>query len=84
MSHPFNDPFVHLLKEASSAAHTPEREDLLEGLLDGQEGLVQRTMEGDHEHAELLGDDFSGALWAWPCSMGARSFGTSWLNGDTP
>lgn len=74
MTHPFNDPVMLLLKEASNAAHTPERQALLEGLLEGQDRLIQQTLEQAEHHDQLFADDFFWCFMGLAAHVGDRSF----------
>ena len=49
---------LDLLVAADAAADTPERRQLLDGLLEGNEREMRRALESDVDHGELLADDF--------------------------
>lgn len=65
---------LDLLIAADQAAHTPERRELLEGLLEGQDRQVERAMEADTDHGELLGDDFFWCFMGLAMAQGDRAF----------
>lgn len=65
---------LDLVLLAKENATTPERQDLLDGLMEDSESLVMRTMEQSIEHANLLGDDFFAPLMALAATMGSRNF----------
>lgn len=65
---------LDLLIAADQAAHTPERRELLEGLLEGQDRQVERAMEADTDHGELLGDDFFWCFMGLAMAQGDSAF----------
>lgn len=65
---------LSLLKAASNAANTPARLGMLEGLLEGDERQISRTLEEHPEHAELLDDDFFWCYMGLGMMMGSRDF----------
>ncbi len=65
---------LDLLLAADQAAYTPERRDLLDGLLENQDRLLTRTMERSEDHGELLGDDFFWCFMGLAMAQGDRAF----------
>lgn len=65
---------LDLLLAADRAATTPERRELFDGLLEGQDRLVERAMEADTDHGELLGDDFFWCFMGLAMAQGDSAF----------
>jgi len=65
---------LDLLLAADQAATTPERRELLDGLLEGQDRCVERAMEADTDHGELLGDDFFWCFMGLAMAQGDSAF----------
>lgn len=64
---------LDLLLAADRAATTPERQDLLEGVMQNDDRLVRRAMESTADHGDLLGDDFFWAFMGLAMNQGSAA-----------
>lgn len=62
------------LLAADEAANTPERRQMLDGLLEGDEREVQRVLESDADHGDVLDDDFFWCYMGLALCQGNRRF----------